>query len=156
MTMTRTPHPQPQLQWIDDDHPLEVQTLSRRAFGLDEAMSEKFVEDFMDQTDHIPKVLLLGRKVVGYNFYVLHKKVVTIHQLAVDSEFRRRGYATRMINDLKSSLPGLRRRIIAAEVREDNLEAQLFLKANHFEWFKTLKGEGDRPDRYAFKYVARK
>jgi ribosomal protein S18 acetylase RimI-like enzyme len=156
VTKTRTPTPTPQLQWIDDHHPQEVQALSRRCFGIDEAMSEKFVMDFMDLVDHVPKVLVLGKKVVGYNFYVLHRKVVTIQQLAVGSEYRRRGYATRMLNDLKESLPGLRRRIIAVEVCETNLDAQLLLRENKFDWFKTLSGEGERPDRYAFKYTARK
>jgi len=142
----------PLVSWIDDDEPAEVAAVSRMCFDPNEAMTEEFVLDFMDSQNHVPKVLRVGRRVVGLNFFVLYNKVVVIHQLAVLPNERGKGYGTKMINDMKESLPGLRRRIIAGDVCETRDKVHVWLRKREFEWFRTLKREG-QPDRYAFKYI---
>ncbi len=158
MTIARTNPLWPTLRWINNENnePSLVSSLSRRCFTAEESLSEQAVLDFMGSSDHIPKVLVLGREIVGYNFYVLHKKIVMIQQFGVSAAYRKQGFATKMMRELQMNLPGLRRRIIAVEVCENNVEAQLFLRQLGFTWFKTLKGDNHNPDCYAFKYVSRK
>ncbi len=142
----------PSVHWIDDDDPAEVAALSRRCFGQDEAMTDEFIYSFMDARDHVPKILTVGKRFGGYNFFVLHKKIVVIHQLVVDRRFREKGFGSYMLKELIASLPGLRRHIIAAEMCETNLPSQMLFKSCGFTWFKTIPGEGGH-DRYAFRYT---
>jgi ribosomal protein S18 acetylase RimI-like enzyme len=145
-----------ELRWINDDEPEAVAALSRRAFGAGEAMTAEFVQTFMDSEDHIPKVLVQGRKLLGYHFYVLQDGVIASYQLAVDIEQRRRGLASYMLQELIGNAPGLRRRYITADVPETAVIQQQLLRKNGFTCVRTLPGEpGQDQDRYLFRYDTR-
>ena len=135
------------IHWIDDDEPRLVAAISQSCFGPD-AWSEDKVCAFMERSDHIPKVLTVGSKAAGFNFYVLHDKVVFIRHFGVTPEFRRQGFGTQMVEALKINLKQLRRRIIAVEVPEDSLAGQVMFRECGFKWFRTT------PSGYAMRYVA--
>ena len=64
---------------------------------------------YLNGATQVPKVMTVGRKVVGYLFYTVMDTVVLLDQIAVAPEYRRSGYAMRMIRKLKRSMRGLRR-----------------------------------------------
>jgi len=66
--------------------------------------------------------------VVGFKIYELHKTRMHILNLAVDPDYRRRGVGSAMVEKLTSKLCSQRRNMILLEVRETNLEGQLFFR----------------------------
>jgi ribosomal-protein-alanine N-acetyltransferase len=73
---------------------------------------------------------------------------------AVNSEYRRRGVGTQMIAKLTSKLSAQRRTRIVLEVRETNLSAQLFFRANNFRAVSVLRNfyEDTPEDAYVMQY----
>lgn len=143
------------IRWIDDagknPEPVQVASISQKCFGAG-GWTAKEVRQFMNRTDHIPKVILRNNKVVGYVFYVLHQRVVEIRQLAVDPEYRRQGLGKQLVQHLLQALPSLRRRVVAIEVPEHHLEAQVFLRDLGFRWFRTLR-KGTTTEAYLMKFI---
>ncbi|MEM9364598.1 MAG: ribosomal protein S18-alanine N-acetyltransferase [Planctomycetota bacterium] len=78
-------------------------------------------------------------KVVGFMIYELHKNRLHILNFAVHSAFRRSNIGTTMINKLLGKLSLERRNRIMLEVRETNLEAQLFFKSVGFRAISVLR-----------------
>lgn len=155
--LTRPKSQRVKIRWLDDDkptdpEPVHVSAISQRCLGL-EGLSPKFVRQFADSTDHIPKVILCGDKVVGYIFYVLYRHVIIVESFAIDPDHQRQGYGKRLLRHLIQALPGLRRRIIAIEIPERALAAQLCLKSVGFRWDRTLKRGGR--EVYVMKYTRR-
>lgn len=69
-------------------------------------------------------------EVVGYMLYTLKKNSFTLDKFAVHAHCQRLGYGTQILNKLKSKLSHQRRKFFQIFVPEDNLDCQLFLKAN--------------------------
>ena len=74
----------------------------------------------------------LDGKVAGYMLYDIYKSRIHILDFAVDPIYQRVGVGKAMVEKLKSKLHADRRRRIHCEVRETNLDAQLFFKAMGF------------------------
>jgi len=92
-------------------------------------------EDFvrcLHQRNCIGMVAECNRRVVGYMIYELTRNRIHLLNLAVASDHRRRGVGTQMIAKLINKLSSQRRSRITLEVRETNLPAQLFFRANGF------------------------
>lgn len=70
--------------------------------------------------------------IAGFMFYELAPKRLHLLNLAVLPAMQRRGVGRSMIDKLKSKLSHQRRTRIATEVRETNLDAQLFFRAMGF------------------------
>jgi len=70
--------------------------------------------------------------IVGFMVYELYKTRLHILNFAVHQDQRRSGIGTAMVEKLKSKLSHQRRNRIVLEVRETNLEAQLFFKQQDF------------------------
>ena len=70
--------------------------------------------------------------IVGFMIYELHKTRLHILNFAVHQDHRCLGVGTTMVEKLKSKLSHQRRNRIVLEVRETNLEAQLFFKRQEF------------------------
>ena len=79
-------------------------------------------------------------RVVGFMIYELHKNRLHILNFAVHSDFRRRRIGNTMMQKLLGKLSQERRNRIMLEVRETNLEAQLFFKTLGFKAVQILKG----------------
>lgn len=93
-------------------------------------------------------------KVVGFMIYELHKNRLHILNFAVHPDHRRSGVGNAMINKLLGKLSHERRNRIMLEVRETNLEAQLFFKSIGFRAISVLRDFYDDTveDAYLMQY----
>jgi ribosomal-protein-alanine N-acetyltransferase len=93
-------------------------------------------------------------RVVGFMIYELHKTRLHILNFAVASRYRRLGVGSQMVTKLASKLSSQRRTRITLEVRETNLAAQLFFRAQGFRAVNVLRNYyDDTPeDAYVMQY----
>src|SRR5206468_8717959 len=92
-------------------------------------------EDFLRclrQRNCIGMVAEQGERVVGFMIYELHKAKLHILNFAVHPHYRRGGVGGQMASKLVSKLSSHRRTRITLAVRETNLTAQLFFRAQGF------------------------
>ena len=93
-------------------------------------------------------------RVVGFMIYELNKTRLHLLNLAVAFDKRRQGVGTQIIAELISKFSMQRRTRIMLEVRETNLPAQLFFRANGFRAVSVLRGfyEDTIEDAYLMQY----
>src|SRR5436309_8566203 len=99
-------------------------------------------EDFLRclrQRNCIGMVAEQGEKVVGFMIYELHKNKLHILNFAVNPSCRRNAIGNQMVSKLVSKLSSHRRTRITLEVRETNLTAQLFFRAQGFKAMKVMR-----------------
>ena len=114
-------------------------------------------EDFLRclrQRNCIGMVAEHGEKVVGFMIYELHKNKLHILNFAVAPSYRRQGIGGQMVAKLIGKLSSHRRTRITLAVRETNLTAQLFFRAQEFRALKVLRGyyEDSGEDAYLMQY----
>ncbi len=114
-------------------------------------------EDFLRclrQRNCIGMVAEQGEKVVGFMIYELHKAKLHILNFAVTSACRRGDVGTQMVAKLISKLSSHRRTRITLEVRETNLPAQLFFRAQGFRAVRVLRSfyEDTGEDAFLMQY----
>lgn len=114
-------------------------------------------EDFLRclrQRNCIGMVAEQSEKVVGFMIYELHKSKLHILNFAVHPAYRRNGVGAQMITKLISKLSGHRRTRITLEVRETNLSAQQFFRAQSFRAVRVLRAyyEDSGEDAYLMQY----
>jgi len=93
-------------------------------------------------------------QVVGFMIYELHENRLHILSFAVAKDARRQGVGNAMIMKLVSNLSHERRNRIMLEVRETNLDAQLFFKRLGFRAISVLRDFYDDTveDAYMMQY----
>lgn len=93
-------------------------------------------------------------QVVGFMIYELHKNRLHILNFAVSKEIRRQGIGKSMVGKLLSKLSHERRNRIMLEVRETNLDAQLFFQGLGFRAISVLRDFYDDTveDAYLMQY----
>src|SRR5712692_8588681 len=99
-------------------------------------------EDFLRclrQRNCIGMVAEQGEKVIGFMIYELHKTKLHILNFAVYPTCRRSGVGAQMVAKLITKLSSHRRTRITLEVRETNLTAQLFFRAQGFRAVRVLR-----------------
>lgn len=99
-------------------------------------------EDFvrcLRQRNCIGMVAECEERIVGFMIYELHKNRLHILNFAVGREFRRRSIGRQMAAKLVSKLSYQRRTRILLEVRETNLDAQLFFRNVGFRAVSVLR-----------------
>lgn len=112
-------------------------------------------KDFI-QTLAVPNVVCRVAEredqIVGYIIWECHKQYMHILNMAVMPECRGHGIGSHLLKDLEYHL-GERWKRVSAEVREENVVAQKFLKANGFRCTHIAKNffEGDI-DALCFEY----
>ena len=84
------------------------------------------------QRNCIGMVAEVDDRVVGFMIYELHKARIHVLNFAVVEDYRRRGVGSQMLAKLSAKLSLQRRCRIVLEVRETNLDAQLFFRENGF------------------------
>ena len=89
-------------------------------------------------------------QVVGFMIYELHKTRLHILNFAVDLDARRHGVGRAMTSKLLGKLSHERRNRIMLEVRETNLEAQLFFKSIGFKAVSVLRDFYEDTDEDAY------
>jgi ribosomal-protein-alanine N-acetyltransferase len=114
-------------------------------------------EDFLRclrQRNCIGMVAEQGEKVVGFMIYELHKSKLHVLNFAVSPNWRRGGIGAQMVAKLISKLSNHRRTRITLEIRETNLQAQLFFRAQGFRATRVLRGyyEDTGEDAFVMEY----
>jgi [ribosomal protein S18]-alanine N-acetyltransferase len=106
------------------------------------------------QRNCIGMVAEFDERVVGFMIYELHKNRLHILNFAVRPEFRRRGVGHSMICKLIGKLSQQRRNRILLEIRETNLDAQLFFRDAGFRAISVLRDFYDdtTEDAYLMQY----
>ena len=99
-------------------------------------------EDFircLRQRNCIGMVGEVDDQIVGFMIYELHKTRLHVLNFAVRPDCRRRGVGMQMAEKLLSKLSFQRRNRILLEVRETNLDAQLFFRSVGFRAVSVLR-----------------
>lgn len=93
-------------------------------------------------------------RVVGFMIYELHRNRLHVLNFAVSPKFRRQGVGGQMLRKLVSKLSPQRRNRIMLEVRETNLDAQLFFRSQNFRAVSVLRDfyEDTTEDAYLMQY----
>lgn len=94
-----------------------------------------------------------GGAIVGYMIYELHKRKLHVLSFAVHPARQMKGVGRQMIDKLRGKLvEGLRERI-TLDIRETNLDGQLFFRACGFEAVEVLREfESTGEDAYRMVY----
>jgi ribosomal-protein-alanine N-acetyltransferase len=106
------------------------------------------------QCNCIGMVTVQGEEVIGYMIYELERAEIHLLNLAVRPEFRRLGVGSQMVAKLVAKLSGNQRQRVFLDVRESNLEAQLFFRAQGLKAVRVLRGyyEDTDEDAYLMEY----
>jgi [ribosomal protein S18]-alanine N-acetyltransferase len=106
------------------------------------------------QRNCIGMVVEQDDRVVGFMIYELHKTRLHVLNFAVAPDCRRRGVGAQMVSKLVGKLSLQRRVRVTLEVRETNLEAQLFFRAQGFRAVSVLRSyyEDTPEDAYVMQY----
>lgn len=131
-----------------------AETLSIENDGFEFPWSEDDFIRCLRQRNCIGMVAEHADRIVGFMIYELHKTRLHLLNLAVSSEFRRRGAGAQMMAKLTAKLSGQRRTRIMLEVRETNLAAQLFFRGLGFRAVSVLRDFYDdtTEDAYLMQY----
>ena len=145
------------IEWIGDNDLEQISEISKEFFGS-KSLHKHFIQHFMLMPDHIPMVMKYSNppgiqdEVLGYVFYVLHEKFVLIAQLAIAKKHQRKGLGKQLLDHAKCLTKKYRRRLLAINVIEDNLPAQLFLKDSGFVYHRTVQHPDEERQSYTLKY----
>ncbi len=128
---------------------LDIENLS-----FEYAWSEDDFIRCLRQRNCIGMVAEKDDQVVGFMIYELHKNRLHILNFAVAPAARRQGVGQAMIGKLLGKLSHERRNRILLEVRETNLDAQLFFKGIGFRAISVLRDfyEDTVEDAYLMQY----
>lgn len=140
------------IRWmIRRDMPEVLQTEQE---SFEYAWSEEDFLRCLRQRNCIGMVAEQGEKVVGFMIYELHKAKLHILNFAVQPTCRRARVGAQMVAKLISKLSSHRRTRITLEVRETNLAAQLFFRAQGFKAVRVLRGyyEDSGEDAFLMQY----
>jgi [ribosomal protein S18]-alanine N-acetyltransferase len=114
---------------------------------------EEFIR-CLRQRNCIGMVAEVNDEVVGFMIYELHKNRLHLLNFAVNSNVRRAGIGSAMVDKLIGKLSTDRRNRILLEVRETNLEAQLFFRNLGFRAISVLRDfyEDTTEDAYLMQF----
>lgn len=137
-----------QIRWLIRRDMADVLRIEQQSF--DHPWSE---EDFLcclRQRNCIGMVAEHEHDIVGFMIYELHKSRLHILNFAVDRDFRRRSVGTQMVLRLIDKLSQQRRHEILLEVRERNLDGQLFFRKLGFRAISILRAHYDDTEEDAY------
>ena len=115
-------------------------------------------EDFLcclRQKNCVGMVAEWDHQIVGYMLYELHRSRLTLLNLAVLPKARRKAVGALLINRLKDKLSPERRSSIDLDVRETNLDAQLFFQSRGFVATGVIGGHYPDTCEDAFSFIYR-
>lgn len=146
-----------------NERPIHIRWMIRRdmasVVGIEESAFEfAWCEDdfirCLRQRNCIGMVAEQDDRVVGFMIYELHKNRLHILNFAVSPDARRGGVGQAMVAKLLGKLSHERRNRIMLEVRETNLDAQLFFKTIGFKAVSVLRDfyEDSDEDAYLMQY----
>src|SRR4051794_41153845 len=141
------------IRWMIRRDMPEVLQIEQESFEF--AWSEEDFLRCLRQRNCIGMVAEQGEKVVGFMIYELHKAKLHVLNFAVHPTCRRTGVGRQMVVKLLSKLSNHRRTRITLAVRERNLVAQLFFRAQGFRATRVLRAyyEDSGEDAFLMQYA---
>lgn len=153
MTTTKTPAPV-HIRWMIRRDMSEVLQIEARSFEFCWS-GDDFIR-CLRQRNCIGMIAECNERVVGFMIYELCRNRLHVLNFAVHPDYRRRKVGSQLVNKLKSKLSPQRRSRLLLEVRETNLDAQLFFRDQKFRAVSLLRDfyEDTTEDAYLmqFKY----
>ena len=131
-----------------------TEVLSIENAGFEYPWSEEDFIRCLRQRNCIGMVAEQDDEIVGFMIYELHKNRLHVVNFAVDPACQRRGVGAQMVEKLVSKRSSQRRNRIMLEVRETNLQAQLFFREMGFRAVAVLRDfyEDSPEDAYLMQY----
>ena len=145
---TSQEHLDVQIRWLIRRDMAEVLRIEQNSF-----QSPWSDEDFLcclRQRNCIGMVAEHDHRILGFMIYELHKSRLHILNFAVASDARRHSVGAQMVLRLIDKLSQQRRSEILLEVRESNLDAQLFFKKQGFKAVCVLRRHFDDTEEDAY------
>lgn len=141
-----------QIRWMIRRDMAEVLDIENENFEF--PWSEDEFIRCLRQRNCIGMVADLDDRVVGFMIYELHKTRLHVLNFAVARDWQRHGLGSRMMQKLAAKLSSQRRTRITLEVRETNLAAQVFFRAQGFRAVNVLRDfyEDTTEDAYLMQY----
>lgn len=141
-----------QIRWLIRRDMAEVLKIENDSFEF--AWTEEDFLSCLRQRNCIGMVAEHDQEIVGFMVYELHKSKLNILNFAVNDETRRQNVGAQMCHKLIDKLSQQRRNEILLEVRESNLDAQLFFKNYGFRAVTILRNHYDdtTEDAYVMRY----
>jgi len=141
-----------QIRWLIRRDMPEVLEIERASF--EQPWTEEDFLGHLRQRNCIGMVAEHNQRIVGFMIYELHKARLQLLNFATSVDFRRLGVGLQMVAKLVDKLSQQRRQEILLEVRESNLQAQLFFKAQDFRAVRVLRTHYDdtTEDAYVMRY----
>jgi [ribosomal protein S18]-alanine N-acetyltransferase len=148
VSISKQQHLDVQIRWLIRRDMPEVLRIEQSSFEF--AWTD---EDFLcclRQRNCIGMVAECNHQIVGFMIYELHKSRLHILNFAVAPEVRRQGVGLQMVTRLVDKLSQQRRNEILLEVRERNLDGQLFFRMQGFRAISVLRSHYDDTDEDAY------
>lgn len=141
-----------QIRWLIRRDMREVLEIERQCFAHPWG-DEEFL-CCLRQRNCIGMAVEAGHDVIGFMIYELHKSRLHVLKLAVHPGHQRSGVGVAMVQRLVDKLSQQRRNEIVIEVRESNLDGQLFFRAHGFRAMSILPVyfEDTGEDAYMMRY----
>jgi [ribosomal protein S18]-alanine N-acetyltransferase len=143
------------IRWMIRRDMPEVLAIESESFR--NAWDEQDFVRCLRQRNCIGMVVEADTKITGYMIYELHRTRLHVLNFAVRPDVRRRGVGSEMVRRLigKLSADADRRNRILLEVRETNLDAQLFFRACGFRATEVLNDFYGDSDEQAYQMQLR-
>ena len=152
MNVPPKPHVPVHIRWMIRRDMAEVLNIESHSFEF--PWSEEDFVRCLRQRNCIGMVAEHHERVIGFMIYELHRNRLHILNFCVHPDLRRRRVGDQMIGKLVSKLSPQRRNKIMLEVRETNLDAQLFFRNLGFRAVSLLREfyEDTPEDAYLMQY----
>ena len=99
------------------------------------------LEEIYSNKSMVSRTIVLDKKIIGYNFYVVNDKYFQIINMTIDTEYQRNKYGTNLLADMfKTDNINTKNRYIDAWVNERYTPMLQFLKTNGFKAIMIAKG----------------
>lgn len=142
------------LRWMIRRDMPEVLDIEQLSFGDDAWGEDDFIRALRRRTV-IGMVAEHDERIVGFMVYDLPKNQIDVWNFAVHPAWRRRGFGRAMIDKLMGKLIPQRRNRIRLEIRDSNLDAQLFFRENGFKATGVIRDAFDYCDDDAYVFERR-
>lgn len=143
------------IRWMIHTDLPEVVKIEKSSRATNHWVKEDFIH-FMKQKSVIGMVIEIvdSKKIVGFMIYELMSSRINLLNLCIHPEFRGQDLGTSLILKLYSKLSIQGRQKVVAEVRETNLDGQLFFKRMGFVATEVLRAyfEDSGEDAFVMEY----
>jgi len=150
------------IRWLIQKDIPQILEIEKHCF--DYPWSEETIKEYLRKRNSIGIVFEENKKILGYLIYELEEKSISILKIAVRHDKRMRGIGKLLIERVikKLAVPPNKRQEATIDVKESNLNAQLFLQKLNFmavaiidNCFQDVDAENDEyveEDGYVFLY----